>query len=181
MADVTDGIDLPGVADFAVAHRGLGGHWIRLATDPLPGLDEWSRRHLERLAALDALAPAATVGTHLVHVDTRTDNVLLAATGPGGDVLVDWPGAARGAPWIDLVGLLPALHLDGGPPPAGVFAGHPLGGAPIPPPSTRTSRRSPGTSHASRCCPRRPACRPSARSRPPRGRSRGAGWPSAST
>ena len=127
MADVTDGIELPGVADFAAAHRGLGGHWIRLTTDPLPGLDEWSRRHLERLAELDALAPAATVGTHLVHVDTRTDNVLLAATGPDDDVIVDWPGAARGAPWIDLVGLLPALHLDGGPPPADLFAAHPLG------------------------------------------------------
>ena len=181
MADVTDGVDLPGVADFAAAHRGLSGHWIRLAADPLPGLDEWSRRHLEHLAALDALAPEATVGTHLVHVDTRTDNVLLAATGPGGDVLVDWPGAARGAPWIDLVGLLPALHLDGGPPPADVFAGHPLARRADPPLSTRTSRRSAATSRASRCCPLRPACRRSARSRPPRGRSRGAGWPSAST
>ena len=106
---------------------GSSGHWIRLTTDPLPGLDEWSRRHLERLAELDAQAPAATVGTHLVHVDTRTDNVLLAATGPDDDVIVDWPGAARGAPWIDLVGLLPALHLDGGPPPADLFAAHPLG------------------------------------------------------
>ena len=36
---------------------------------------------------------------------------------------------ARGAPWIDLVGLLPALHLDGGPPPAAVFDTHPLGRA----------------------------------------------------
>ena len=118
---------MPGLLPFAEAHRSLGGHWIRLAADPLPGLDEWSLRHLDRLAELDALAPAATAGTHVVHVDTRTDNVLLAATGPPGDVLVDWPGASLGAPWIDLVGLLPALHLDGGPPPAEVFAAHPLG------------------------------------------------------
>ena len=127
MADVTGGNDLPGVADFADVHRGLGGHWIRLAADPHPGLDEWSLRHLERLAALDALAPAATAGTNLVHVDTRTDNVVLAASGRDDDVLVDWPGAARGAPWIDLVGLLPALRIDGGPPPADVFTDTPLG------------------------------------------------------
>jgi hypothetical protein len=127
MAAATAGIELPGVVDFAAAHRSLGGHWIRLAADPLPGLDAWSRRHLDRLVELDAAAPAATVGTHLVHVDTRTDNVLLDRADPAGDVLVDWPGASIGAPWIDLVGLLPALHLDGGPPPADAFAAHRLG------------------------------------------------------
>jgi hypothetical protein len=41
-------------------------------------------------------------------------------------VLVDWPAAALGAPWIDLVGMLPSLHLDGGPAPAAVFDRHPL-------------------------------------------------------
>ena len=120
-------VELPGLLPFADAHRSLGGHWTRLATEPLPGLDEWSHRHLEHLVALDQLAPAATVGTNLVHVDTRTDNVLLAETGPPDDVLVDWPGASLGAPWIDLVALLPALHLDGGPPPSDIFATHPLG------------------------------------------------------
>jgi hypothetical protein len=60
-------------------------------------------------------------------VDTRTDNVVLADSGADHDVLVDWPGASLGAPWIDLVGLLPALHLDGGPAPADAFAAHPLG------------------------------------------------------
>jgi aminoglycoside phosphotransferase (APT) family kinase protein len=124
VAAATAGADLPGIAAFADVHRSLLGHWVRLAVDPLPGLDAWSTRHLERLAELDALAPAATAGSHLVHVDTRTDNVLLADSGPDGDVVVDWPGAALGAPWIDLVGLLPALHLDGGPPPGEVFAAH---------------------------------------------------------
>ena len=127
MAGATDGIELPGVVAFADAHSNLGGHWIRLLADPLPGLDDWSHRHLDRLAELDALAPAACAGKHLVHVDIRTDNVLLAATGPADDVIVDWPGASLGAPWIDLVGMLPALHLDGGPLPAAVFASHALG------------------------------------------------------
>ena len=53
--------------------------------------------------------------------------MLLADTGPADDVLVDWPAASLGAEWIDLVGLLPALHLDGGPPPAELFAAHPRG------------------------------------------------------
>ena len=127
VAATTTDVELPGLASFADAHRSLGGHWTHLAAEPLPGLDEWSRRHLEHLAALDAVAAAATVGTNLVHVDTRTDNVLLADAGPPNDVLVDWPGASLGAPWIDLVALLPALHLDGGPPPSDIFATHPLG------------------------------------------------------
>lgn len=42
-------------------------------------------------------------------------------------MLVDWPGAALGAPWVDLVTLLPALPLDGGPPPETVLASSPLG------------------------------------------------------
>ena len=62
-----------------------------------------------------------------MHADTRTDNVLLADAGPPHDVLVGRPGASLGAPWIDLVALLPALHLDGGPPPRDIFAVHPLG------------------------------------------------------
>ncbi|HEU4840737.1 MAG TPA: hypothetical protein VFT09_04815 [Ilumatobacteraceae bacterium] len=133
LAAATGGEAAPGLQPFAEAHRSLGGHWTRLAADPLPGLDEWSRRHLAALVSLEALAPDATAGTHLVHVDTRTDNVLLAASGPPDDVLVDWPGAAFGAPWLDLVGLLPALHLDGGPPPAAVFDAHPLGRRADPP------------------------------------------------
>ncbi len=127
VAAATAGVELPGIAAFADTHASLLGHWIRLAARPLPGLDDWSRRHLDRLVELDELAPAATAGTNLVHVDTRTDNVLLADAGPAGDVLVDWPSAALGAPWVDLVGLLPALHLDGGPPPADAFAAHPTG------------------------------------------------------
>jgi Ser/Thr protein kinase RdoA (MazF antagonist) len=41
--------------------------------------DSWSRRHLPRLAELDARAPATIAGDTLVHFDIRGDNVLLAA------------------------------------------------------------------------------------------------------
>jgi aminoglycoside phosphotransferase (APT) family kinase protein len=128
VADATEGTELSGFGSFAETHGNLCGHWQLLAADPHPHLDGWSLRHLDRLAELDAVAPAAMAGTCLLHLDVRTDNVLLADSGPEGDLLVDWPGAALGAPWIDLVGLLPALHLDGGPPPEEVFAAAALAG-----------------------------------------------------
>ena len=129
LAETGRDADLPGIEPFAEVHTGLTGNWIRLAAHPLPGLDAWSLRHLDRLAELDALALAATAGSGLVHMDLRSDNVLLADAGPTGDVVVDWTAAARGAPWLDLAGLAPALHLDGGPPPVEVFGRHPVGRA----------------------------------------------------
>lgn len=114
---------------FAEAHPDLLGNWVKLDDDPPPELDAWSRQHLAELAGLDLLAPTASSGPSLVHADVRTDNVVLAAAGRHLDVMVDWPAACVGADWIDLLGLLPALHLDGGPPPAEVFDHHPLGRA----------------------------------------------------
>ncbi|MFP5486704.1 MAG: phosphotransferase family protein, partial [Acidimicrobiia bacterium] len=111
------------------AHPGLFGHWRQLADAPPDGLDAWSRRHLEELVELEADAAVAVRGDRLVHVDLRSDNVILAHTGGSEDVIVDWPGAAVGAPWVDLVGLLPALELDGGPTPEQVFEQHPVGRA----------------------------------------------------
>jgi hypothetical protein len=127
LARDTQGTAIDGIDSFADVHRGIYGHWVTLAAEPAAGLDGWSRRHLDRLAELDLLVPQATAGDHLVHTDVRTDNVLVG--GRRGDVLVDWPAASIGAPWIDLVGLLPALHLDGGPPPTDVFAASALGRA----------------------------------------------------
>jgi aminoglycoside phosphotransferase (APT) family kinase protein len=127
LADETRGIQIDGIRSVAEAHHELFGHWLHLAADPPPGLDAWSRRHLERLTELDTQTLNATAGGHLVHLDVRTDNVLLATDGPTGDVLVDWPGASLGAPWVDLVSLLPALQLDGGPPPAEVLPTTSLG------------------------------------------------------
>ena len=115
-----------GLATFADTHPGVLSNWTAAASCPPAGLDSWSRSHLEVLAELDQRAPAATTGVRLVHADLRNDNVVLAAVGPRGDRVVDWTAACAGAPWLDLVGLLPALHLDGGPPPAAVFDDHPL-------------------------------------------------------
>lgn len=127
LAERTTGIEIDGIDTVATTHVDLFGHWSRLAADEPVGLDAWSRVHLDRLADVDVHAVDACTGDHLVHLDVRTDNALLNDSGPDGDVLVDWPGASTGAPWIDLVTLLPSLHLDGGPPPAEVFGSTPLG------------------------------------------------------
>lgn len=114
------------IGSLQSVHPDLFGQWRPLAEDDPPELDVWSRRHLDRLVELDHLATAATEGSRLLHVDVRTDNVLFDHDDPVGDVLVDRPGACLGAVWVDLVALLPALHLDGGPPPADVLTRSPV-------------------------------------------------------
>ena len=116
----------PALQSCADAHPGLFGHWQQLIDQPIGGLDAWSCRHLERLAGLEADVAGAIDGDRLVHLDFRSDNVIFATAGPEHDVVVDWPGASVGAAWVDLVGLLPALELDGGPTPEEVFEHHPV-------------------------------------------------------
>ena len=118
-----------GLVPYADAHPGLFGHWQHLIDHPIDRLDGWSTRHLERLARVEVGVIDAIQGDRLVHGDLRSDNVVLARRGPAHDVIVDWPGASVGAPWIDLVGLLPALELDGGPTPEEVIEDHPIGRA----------------------------------------------------
>jgi aminoglycoside phosphotransferase (APT) family kinase protein len=104
------------------AHPSLFGHWQLLAEQPLPGLDEWSHRHLQDLDRLERDVEHAAQGDRLVHLDLRTDNVIFADADEEHDIVVDWPGACRGAPWVDLVCLLPSLELDGAPGCEQVFA-----------------------------------------------------------
>jgi hypothetical protein len=94
----------------------LSGHWQVLNDEPVAGLDAWTSAHLGDLARLESTYAEAVEGEHVVHLDLRTDNILLGAT-EADDVIVDWPNACRGADWIDLVAMLPSLHLDGGPEP----------------------------------------------------------------
>ncbi|HZS95110.1 MAG TPA: aminoglycoside phosphotransferase family protein [Chloroflexota bacterium] len=111
-------IDLPPAA--IRLSRTLNG-WARLRSDE-PGLDDWPRRHLETLTALEAEAPEAASGTTMIHIDLRADNILLTDTDV---VIVDWPSAAVGAPWIDMIGMAPSVALEGGPPPEEFFRLHP--------------------------------------------------------
>lgn len=124
LASIEGGEALQSCSD---AHPGLFGHWQQLIDQPIDNLDAWSSRHLERLAGLEVGVADAIQGDRLVHLDLRSDNVIFATAGPRHDVVVDWPGASVGAAWIDLVGLLPALELDGGPTPGEVFEHHPVG------------------------------------------------------
>jgi len=111
-------LDLPSISLRLAA--GLRG-WQFLNGDE-PGIDEWSRRHLTNLAKLEADAPAAAVGATMLHGDLRADNILLT---PDRVVIVDWPGAAIGAAWVDMIGMAPSVLLEGGPEPAEFFALHP--------------------------------------------------------
>lgn len=90
---------------------------------------QWVADHLDDLVALEADWIDAAAGAALVHRDLRADNMLLTGGGLGtsGGVTVDWAAASVGAPWVDLLGLLPDLHLGGGPDPHTAFAEHPVG------------------------------------------------------
>ena len=96
--------------------------WQLLQADPGAKLDDWSRRHLEVLAALEARAPELSAGDTLIHFDIRSDNLLLT---PDRVVVVDWPYACIGAPWIDVMGMAPSVTLEGGPEPEDLFMRHP--------------------------------------------------------
>ena len=77
-----------------------GASWRRLRKDRPARLDAWSTRHLDRLADLEAEAPSAVAGDALLHLDVRADNLLLT---PERVLVVDWPHARVGAPWVDMV------------------------------------------------------------------------------
>lgn len=110
---VGDAVDI-----FAPATDG----WASVAGDSPNGLDDWSLRHLERLATLEAGIAEATRGETLVHLDIRADNLLLTADGVR---IVDWPHARVGQPFVDLVWFAPSVSMQGGPDPQDLLARYP--------------------------------------------------------
>ena len=85
--------------------------------------DPWLSRNRERLVDLESRANDLATGDVLVHGDLRADNILLT---PSHVCFVDWPHASRGQRWLDLLLLLPSVHMQGGPEPAEVFDSQPL-------------------------------------------------------
>jgi aminoglycoside phosphotransferase (APT) family kinase protein len=77
-------------------------------------LDSWCLKHLERLADLESLAPAAAAGETLLHFDTRADNILIANDRI---YVLDWPSARTGAAFIDWLIMAPSVAMQGGPAP----------------------------------------------------------------
>ncbi|GAA3528755.1 hypothetical protein GCM10022419_004480 [Nonomuraea rosea] len=90
-----------------------------LEEEDTAGLDPWVARHLGALAELESGWAAAAAGDSLVHADLRADNILLTDDRV---YVVDWPWACVGAPWFDLVCLLPSIGMQGGPAPHELFA-----------------------------------------------------------
>ena len=109
-----------GLVPFADLHGDdLNGYRRLAGGDPLiEHVDPWSRRHVDRLAHLEAEYPAASAGNALLHSDLRADNLLVRDD--GSVVIVDWPGACLGAAWVDKALMLPSVGLGGGPSPAQV-------------------------------------------------------------
>jgi aminoglycoside phosphotransferase (APT) family kinase protein len=104
--------------------------WQRLAAsvesgqDDLRGVDPWAQRHLAELVSLETASADAASGSTLLHADLRADNTLLT---PSRVVFIDWPWASLGAPWVDLLFMLPSIAMQGGPKPWEIFDAHPLG------------------------------------------------------
>jgi aminoglycoside phosphotransferase (APT) family kinase protein len=111
-------------APAAEGLRSVFGGWRILADGDTDGtgLNEWSRRHLGRLAALESAWPEACAGDTLLHVDLRSDNMLLTHDSV---VFVDWPHAAVGPPVLDVLAWAPSVNLEGGPDPDELLARHP--------------------------------------------------------
>jgi aminoglycoside phosphotransferase (APT) family kinase protein len=85
-------------------------------------LDDWARRHVGRLAALESQWAAAAGGDTLLHGDIRVDNLLVTRDNV---VFVDWANAGRGAPMFDIVAWAPTVVMQGGPAPEQLLAACP--------------------------------------------------------
>jgi hypothetical protein len=97
--------------------------WHTIAADPaLTGrLDAWAKTTLPRLVELESGWAAAAAGETLCHADLRADNLLLTAD--GGVMVVDWPYAVTGAPWVDALLFLPSVAATSSIDPEQAWAG----------------------------------------------------------
>lgn len=86
-------------------------------------LGRWALDHLDELVRLEERWSQVAGGEALVHGDLRADNVILDAETCW---LVDWPHAAVGASWLDLVLMLPSVAMQGGGDPHTIFRAQPL-------------------------------------------------------
>ena len=127
LSDLAESLTPSPVADaeaFAESHHHWFTRWAEMAARPPRDLGVWEGRNLERLAGTAAGIDGAMAGDTLCHVDLRADNLLL--TDDGGVVVVDWPWACLGPPWLDLVVLAVNVGLNGGGDPEQIVSEHPL-------------------------------------------------------
>ncbi|MFF0771494.1 phosphotransferase [Nonomuraea wenchangensis] len=106
--------------------------WRELKRDGVHGavtvdsIGEWERKHLSRLAFVEATWTELAVGDTLLHFDLRFDNIIVNPRGTAH--VVDWGRACIGPAWSDLVCLLVQSDL-GHLHPDAIFSGHPVGRA----------------------------------------------------
>ena len=116
---------LPTSVVGAAGDRFLGLRSWRRLRDERPSrlhrVDEWSRRHLETLVAIEESIGDALAGETLLNYDVRSDNILLT---PERTWFVDWPHACLGPPWLDVVAFAPSVTMQGGPAPEEVVSRH---------------------------------------------------------
>jgi hypothetical protein len=86
--------------------------WHTIAVDPqlTARLDEWARVNLTRLVTLESRWVSAARGDTLLHADLRADNILLTDDSV---MVVDWPYAVAGAPWVDGLLFLSSVAATG--------------------------------------------------------------------
>ena len=87
-------------AELADPFRG----WTRIRRDTPEDSDPWVLRNLDTLERLAEQGLRDVAGASLAHTDVRADNIIITAE--NGAVLVDWPWAAAGAPWVDALTVL---------------------------------------------------------------------------
>ncbi|MFJ4435032.1 phosphotransferase family protein [Streptomyces sp. NPDC088923] len=81
------------------------------AAETVAGLPAWARARLPELAEREAGWPEAVAGNTLLHRDLRADNLLLTKDPDRPVIFVDWPHAATGAAWVDVVGMGPSVLM----------------------------------------------------------------------
>jgi aminoglycoside phosphotransferase (APT) family kinase protein len=101
--------------------RGLTG-WRLLRQRGETRIDSWVRSNLDRICELEDHAAEAGDGETLVHIDVRSDNLVLTSDRV---VLVDWPWASIGAAFTDMVFFAPSVEMQGGPRCQELAARHP--------------------------------------------------------
>lgn len=95
------------------------------AADQIEILPPVARTRLDHLEWLTESAAAAVDGDYLVHLDFRSDNVLIDAAGKAW--MIDWPWAGVGCRWLDgLTFLVDARMHESGIDTEKILATHPL-------------------------------------------------------
>ncbi|MBC7370254.1 MAG: aminoglycoside phosphotransferase family protein [Bdellovibrionaceae bacterium] len=80
----------------------------------------WLSKHQDRILELESISNTFTYEKCPVHLDLRSDNILISDKGIV--TFVDWPYLTVGPRWLDLCFWLPGLEVEGGPPAEEVIA-----------------------------------------------------------